>query len=77
MDEGLFKKYSRVLTIKKNEKEEIIVFIQQEINVTLKNQEITIHKKKVSFQVSSVTRTLLKKKNIYEFLHKKGYSFTL
>lgn len=73
MLEGLFKKYTKVLIQKKNEKEEIILFLFKETGVLFKEEELVIQKYIITFHSSSVKKTLLQKKSIQEFLHTKGY----
>lgn len=73
MDQGLFGKYQKTLTQRKNILDEIISFIEQDTTVKLTEEEIIIQKKTISFQTSSVKRIILRKKSVEEFLQKKGY----
>jgi hypothetical protein len=74
MNEGLFQKYAKVLTQKKNEKDEIIMFLEKETGGIFASEELVIQKNKISFQISSVKKVLLKKKSIQDFLKQKGYT---
>lgn len=73
MNEGLFAKYVHVIAKRNNSLEEIIEFIEKETGILLTHDEIILQKKTVSFQTSSVKKTLLHKKTIQEFLKGKGY----
>lgn len=76
MEKGLFEKYSKVLHQQSSQKKEIIDFIQITCGAIFYEEEIVIQKKKISFQTSSVKKTILQNKNITEFLIKKGYILT-
>lgn len=73
MLEGLFQKYTKVLLQKKNEKEEIILFLFKETGALFKEEELVIQKNTITFHSSSVKKTLVQKKSIQDFLHTKGY----
>jgi hypothetical protein len=73
MDEGLFKKYSIQVQKNKDVKEDILVYIQEKTALTLTQEEVTISKKVVTIQTSSVKRSLLLQKKIKEVLLEKGY----
>ncbi len=73
MLEGLFQKYTKVLIQKKNEKEEIMLFLFKETGALFKEEELVIQKNTITFHSSSVKKTLLQKKSIQDFLHTKGY----
>lgn len=77
MDQGLFQKYAVTIKKEKDKKEEIITFIEKETGAKLFPEEIIIQKNKISFQVSSVKRILLKKKSIENFLQEKKYIVSL
>lgn len=76
MDTGLFEKYSKVLHQQSSQKKEIIDFIQVTCGAIFSEEEIIIQKKKISFQTSSVKKTILQNKKIIEFLTQKGYILT-
>ncbi len=76
MEKGLFEKYSKVLHHQSSQKKEIIDFIKITCGAIFSEEEIVIQKKKISFQTSSVKKTILQNKNITEFLIKKGYILT-
>ena len=73
MLEVLFQKYTKVLTQKKNEKDEIISFLLQETGALFTTEEIVIQKHTIQFYTSSVKKAVLQKKSIQDFLNKKGY----
>jgi hypothetical protein len=73
MDEGLFKKYSIQVQKNKDVKEDLLVYIQEKTALILTQDEITISKKVVTIQTSSVKRSLLLQKKIKEVLLEKGY----
>ena len=74
MEDGLFGKYGKLLTVRNNTLEEIRIYIKKETGVILKSEEIILTKKIISFQTSSVKKTILRKKSIIEFLTIKGYT---
>lgn len=76
MEKGLFEKYNKVLHHQSSQKKEIIDFIQTTSGVIFSEEEIVIQKKKLSFHISSVKKTILKNKIITEFLTQKGYIIT-
>jgi hypothetical protein len=73
MDEGLFKKYGVQIQKNKDVKEDLLMCIQEKTSITLLLDEVSISKKIVNIQTSSVKRSLLLQKNIKEFLLEKGY----
>lgn len=73
MDEGLFKKYSIQVQKNKDVKEDLLIYIQEKTALTLTQEEVTISKKVVTIQTSSVKRSLLLQKKIKELLLEKGY----
>ncbi len=77
MNEGLFEKYSKVLTQKKSEKDEIINVLQEVTGITFIPQEVTITKKSISFQTSSVKKSVVYQKRVQEILQQKGYSIRI
>ncbi len=74
MDQGLFKKYSKVLSIQRSEKEEIIQFIQTTTGVIFHEEELVIQKNKIRFNTTSVKKTILQRKEVKEFLVSKKYT---
>ncbi len=77
MNEGLFDKYKKVLTQKKNEKEELINFLQEITHIIFTEEELVVEKKKISFRTSSVKKSILTQKNIQSKLLEKGYSIKI
>ena len=77
MNEGLFDKYKKVLTQKKNEKEELINFLQEITHIIFTEEELVVEKKKISFRTSSVKKSILTQKNIQSKKKKKGYSIKI
>ncbi len=73
MNEGLFDKYKKVLTQKKNEKQEVITLLQEITGIGFKEDELVIEKKTISFHISSVKKTIILQKNIQSRLQEKGY----
>ena len=66
MNEGLFEKYSKVLQAKKSEKEEIIVLLVEITGITFTSNELIIQKQSISFQTSSVKKSILHQKKDQE-----------
>ncbi len=77
MHEGLFEKYKRVLTQKKNEKEEVISLLQELSNITFSEEELFIEKKIIIFHTSSVKKSIVTQKNIQAKILEKGYSIKI
>lgn len=77
MNEGLFVKYGKVLKQKKSEKEDVINLLKQITGIDFITQEIKIEKKVISFQISSVKKSIIIKKNIQIKLKEKGYSIKI
>jgi hypothetical protein len=73
MDNGLFNKYDTFLQQRENTVQELIIYIQETTGVLLTKEEIVLTKKSVTFQTSSVKKTVLIKKNTKDLLKKKGY----
>ncbi len=77
MNEGLFKKYTKVLTQKYEEKEDVLVLIKEITGIILTTKEVEINKKIISFSISSVKRNILLQRNIQSKLQEKGYQIKL
>lgn len=77
MNEGLFEKYSKVLKEKKSEKEELIGILQEITGIMFTPQELSISKKCISFQTSSVKKSIVHQKRIEDALQQKGYSIKI
>ena len=77
MNEGLFKKYTKVLTQKYEEKENVLFLIKEITGIILTIKEVEINKKIISFSISSVKRNILLQKNIQSKLQEKGYQIKL
>ena len=77
MDQGLFGKYIKTLTVRKNKQEEVISYVQQETGITLLEEEFTLQKNTISFHITSVKKMILQKHSITELLKKKGYNVTI
>jgi hypothetical protein len=73
MDEGLFKKYSIQVQKNKDVKEELFTYIQEKTSLVLTVDEMSISKKIITIQTSSVKRSLLLQRNIKAVLLEKGY----
>lgn len=77
MNEGLFEKYKKVLHKTQLEKDEVIKIIKETTGVLLKDDELELHNKLISFKISSVKRNSIFKKNIQQTLLKKGYTIKM
>lgn len=77
MNEGLFEKYKKVLHKKQLEKDEVIKIIKETTGILLKDNELELHNKLISFKISSVKRNSIFKKNIQQKFLKKGYSIKM
>lgn len=77
MDQGLFGKYIVALTKRKNEQEELTLYIKDHSGVELTSEELQISHKKISIQTSSVKKMVLQNKKIESLLQAKGYSVRL
>jgi hypothetical protein len=74
MDNGLFKKYSVQIDTQKKSKKEISEYIQEVTNIYIEEKDITISKKIISLNLSSVQKSKLTQKNIQKLLSEKGYT---
>lgn len=74
MDESLFVKHFLQIKKQKNSKDEIIAYIKEKTGIELEEGNITIAKKEILFQVSSVVKQKLFQKNINDVLNEKGFS---
>lgn len=74
MDESFFVKYAIQIKKQKNSKEEVVVFIKDKTGIELQEEMITISKKQISFQISSVLKQKLFQKDIVKILEEKGYT---
>jgi hypothetical protein len=77
MDQGLFKKHFLQIQKNKDSKDEVLLYIQEATGIILKPEEITLSKKNVTVQTSSVKRSQLIQRKTKEILEKKGYSLKL
>jgi len=77
MDQGLFRKYTLELNKRNNTLNEIIDCLKQETGVVLDPSEIILKKKIISFQTSSVKKSILQTMKCKELLQKKGFIVTL
>ena len=77
MNEGLFEKYKKVIHKTQLEKDEVIKIIKETTGVFLKDDELELHNKLISFKISSVKRNSIFKKNIQQTLLKKGYTIKM
>ncbi|MBP6888189.1 MAG: hypothetical protein KBC21_00655 [Candidatus Pacebacteria bacterium] len=73
MDGNLFKKYENSIKKNKNNKESILLYIQEKTGVILNEKEITIINKKIKITTSSTQRSILLTRNIKEIILEKGY----
>lgn len=73
MDQSLFKKHILHIKKAKDSKEEVRLLIQEVSGVFLEQEEITISKKNILVQTSSVKRSQLLQRKAKEFLKEKGY----
>ncbi len=76
MDQSLFRKYSIQIQKAKESKDIIIGLLQKITGITLQQEEISISKKTIHIQTSSVKRSCLQQKNVKELLKEKGYTLT-
>lgn len=74
MDDSLFIKYAIQIKKQKNSKDEIISYIKEKIRIELQEEMITVSKKQIVFQVSSVMKQKLFQKGIVKILEEKGYT---
>lgn len=74
MDGNLFTRHLKVLQYKKNEKQELINYLQEKTGILLTNEEITINTKKIIIVTSSVKKLMLQKHNSKSLLQDKGYT---
>lgn len=74
MDESLFVKHFLQIKKQKNTKEEVLVCIKEKTGIELQEEMITVSKKQVVFQISSVIKQKLFQKNITKILEEKGYT---
>jgi hypothetical protein len=74
MDEGLFKKHILRVQIQKDSKEDILSLVLEKTMLTLSSEEVSLSKKVVTIQTSSVKRSLLLQRKIKEVLLEKGYA---
>ena len=74
MDESFFVKYAIQIKKQKNSKEEVISYIQEKTGILLEEEMVTISKKNITFQFSSVIKQKLFQKNIIQILQEKGYT---
>ncbi len=79
MNEGFFEKYSKVIKKRQSEKEEVYKLLKETTGIDFKEEEIEIeiNKKIISFNISSVKKTILNQKNIKTKLEDKGYQIKL
>lgn len=77
MDENLFLKHLVNINKRKNNKEEIILYIKENTGVELDESTITLSKKIVTLHTSSVVKQRLFQKNITEILKQKGYTLKI
>lgn len=77
MNEGLFSKYIKVLHEKRTHKEVVLKILQDITSIPFVDEEIEINKKTIIFNISSVKKNSIIKKNIKNKLEEKGYSVKL
>lgn len=74
MDEGLFQKYNNQINKQKNEKSEIVFLIKEKTGIELDEKSITVSKKEIKINTTSVLKQKLFQKNITDYLKQKGYT---
>jgi hypothetical protein len=74
MDQSLFKKYSLQVQKNKNEKDELIIFIQEKFGIALEHQDVTLSKKDVTLIISSAQKAFFNARKIKDVLKEKGYT---
>lgn len=74
MDNNLFKKYSIQIDTQKKSKKEISKYIQEITGVLIEEKDITVSKKIISLNLSSVQKSKVVQKNIQKILSEKGYT---
>lgn len=76
MEGGLFKKYELRILKNKNDKQNIITYIEGKTGVCLHENEIVIEAKKIKIQTTSIKRSVLASKDIKTILKELGYSLS-
>lgn len=74
MEESFFVKYAIQIKKQKNSKEEVICYIKEKTGIELEEGMITVSKKQILFQISSVMQQKLFQKNITKILEENGYT---
>ncbi len=74
MDNNLFKKYSIQIDTQKKSKKEISSYIEEVTGICIEEKNITISKKTISLNLSSVQKSKLIQKDIQKKLSEKGYT---
>lgn len=73
MEGGLFKKYELRILKNKNEKQDLLKYIEEKTGVNLDEKEITIEGKKIKIQTTSTKRSLLNSRGLHLVVKEKGY----
>ena len=73
MEQNLFRKYTKTLLQRKSKIDEIIEYIKNETGMDILQEEIVLKKNSISFQISSIKKSVLVQKNVKTFLKEKGY----
>jgi hypothetical protein len=74
MDESLFIKHFLQIKKQKKSKEEVLNYIKEKTGIILQEEMITVSKKQIIFQISSVIKQKLFQKDIVKVLEEKGYT---
>ena len=74
MEDGLFNKYKKQIQKQKNEKKEVCDLIEEKTGIKIEESKITISKKSIQINISSVIKQKLFQKDITKVLKEKGYS---
>jgi hypothetical protein len=72
MDESLFIKHFLQIKKQKKSKEEVLNYIKEKTGIILQEEMITVSKKQIIFQISSVIKQKLFQKDIVKVLEEKG-----
>ncbi len=77
MDRGLFAKHIHTVLARNSKKQEIILLLLEKTGIEIKEEELTLSKKKVSLSTSSVKKTALIKKGTEVLLQSLGYTLSV
>ncbi len=73
MEQGLFDKYKKELQKRTQNKEVVILYIQEVTGILLTEDVIELKKKQINLHISSTQKNHFHTKNLKELLKKEGY----